>query len=246
MQSMPTDTAKPNPTKDKARRDMDVTNAPASPSAGGERLRPHRDDRVSQALMLLGTVMLNAPASPEILGIACELAASDIVGEWPMGAPSNLEAAQTSIRQGVADGQAPLLEAYRILFEGPQHLQAPPWGSVYLDPDSVIFGISTLDLRRWLKENGIQRDTSADRGRLPDDHIGNMLVLLGWLIAEKPQLVDGFLTEHLVPWAFRYLHLAQEASPSPFFRGCFLLAEETLAGLLQERGLTPPTRKLYF
>ena len=37
---------------------------------------------------------------------------------------------------------------YRRLFVGPQAKVAPPWGSVYLDKDQVIFGASTMEPKR--------------------------------------------------------------------------------------------------
>ncbi len=34
-------------------------------------------------------------------------------------------------------------------------LPAPPWGSVWLDKENVLFGDSTLALREWMRANGI-------------------------------------------------------------------------------------------
>ena len=41
------------------------------------------------------------------------------------------------IKQGLTQD---LTEQYQNLFIGPNELLAPPWGSVYLDPECVIFG----------------------------------------------------------------------------------------------------------
>ncbi len=52
-------------------------------------------------------------------------------------------------------------------------LPAPPWGSVWLDKESVLFGDSTLALRQWMRENGIALE--AD-GNEPEDHFGTVLL----------------------------------------------------------------------
>ncbi|MGB9098314.1 molecular chaperone TorD family protein [Erwinia sp.] len=36
---------------------------------------------------------------------------------------------------------------WQTLFIGPKAFKAPPWGSVYLDGESVLFGDSTHSLR---------------------------------------------------------------------------------------------------
>ncbi len=39
-------------------------------------------------------------------------------------------------------------------------LPSPPWGSVWLDRESVLFGDSTLALRQWMRESGIRFEVS--------------------------------------------------------------------------------------
>jgi TorA maturation chaperone TorD len=93
-----------------------------------------------------------------------------------------------------------------------------------------------------MRENGI---TARGTGREPEDHIGKMLLLAGWLAVEKPELVDGFLAEHLAPWAFRYLELLEEDAAQPFYRGLAVLADTTLRAIVDELGVRIHKKRLY-
>ena len=47
-------------------------------------------------------------------------------------------------------------------------------GSVWLDRENVLFGDSTLALRQWMRDNGIQ---FAMQQNEPEDHFGSLLLL---------------------------------------------------------------------
>lgn len=68
----------------------------------------------------------------------------------------------------------PLPEARQRLFIGPWALPAPPWGSVWLDKESVLFGDSTLALREWMRATGI---ALSEQRSEPEDHFGTLLLL---------------------------------------------------------------------
>ncbi|WP_417143225.1 Tat proofreading chaperone DmsD [Raoultibacter massiliensis] len=122
----------------------------------------------------------------------------------------------------------------RRLFVGPAKKPAPPWGSVYTDRECVVFGESTLALRRWMRENGIERTTDE---KTPEDHIGLMLVLLAWLAANKPELIEPYLQDHVLTWSSHFLDQLAEAAEHPFYEGLALLAKESLEGLQRELDL---------
>jgi TorA maturation chaperone TorD len=77
-----------------------------------------------------------------------------------------------------APADEPLTDAWQRLFIGPYALPAPPWGSVWLDRESVLFGDSTLALRQWMRENGIAFEMQQNE---PEDHFGTLLLLAAWL-----------------------------------------------------------------
>ena len=133
---------------------------------------------------------------------------------------------------------------YKRLFVGPGHFEAPAWGSVYLDPDEIVFGNSNLELCQWMRRNGIEI-REGEGGREPADHIGKMLVLLGWLAENKPDLIPEYLSDHLMPWVPRYLELLGEASPGTLYCGLAKLTAATLDGVTSELGVSASEKRLY-
>lgn len=122
-----------------------------------------------------------------------------------------------------------LADEYRRLFVGPAKKAAPPWGSVYTDRDQVVFGLSTLELREWLRKNGIEVRRSESEE--PEDHIGTMLELMAWLADNRPELLGDYLQHHLLTWAPHFLDIMQDATTDAFFAGLAALTRSTLLGI---------------
>ncbi len=73
-------------------------------------------------------------------------------------------------------------------------------GSVWLDRESVLFGDSTLALRQWMREKGIQFEMQQNE---PEDHFGSLLLMAAWL-AENGRQTE---CEELLAWhLFRGQH----------------------------------------
>ncbi len=119
-----------------------------------------------------------------------------------------------------------LVAAWQAQFIGPQHLMAPPWGSVYLDPDCIVFGQSTLELRYFLQQCQLQLDTGSNE---PEDHFGLLLLALV-VFLQKGDVSHAkiLLAIHLLPWGLHYLKLLIQYSEHPFIS---LLAHDTYAFL---------------
>jgi TorA maturation chaperone TorD len=190
-----------------------------------------------------------SPQEPEVQPLLDELRGLSSFDEWPFGTGEELDEAYRLIRAGlveVPDVTTPrnsLVREYQRLFIGPHHFNAPAWGSVYLDRESVLFGCSTLELRQWMREAGIA--VSSEK-REPEDHIGRMLLLLAWLAQEKPELIGEFLREHLMPWAPRYFELLEEDARQSFYQGMAMLTCATLTDMTDTLGIQAVKKKLYF
>lgn len=156
--------------------------------------------------------------------------------EWPFVGGEHAERYLAQMVQGLENGidDEDLVWEYRRLFIGPAKKPAPPWGSVYTDRECVVFGESTLALRQWMRENSIERTVDD---KTPEDHIGLMLVLLAWLAGNKPELVESYLTDHLLTWSSHFLDQLAAAAEQPFYEGLALLAKESLEGMQQELDL---------
>lgn len=131
---------------------------------------------------------------------------------------------------------------YRRLFVGPGHKAAPPWGSVYTDHDRVIFGLTTLDLRRWMREHGIER---LGGPKDPEDHIGLMLELMTWLARNRPADLDEYLQLHFLTWAPHFLARMENVTTHAFYRGLARLTRLSLEGVRDCRGLRVVEPRFY-
>ena len=124
---------------------------------------------IEQCALLLGTLFLERPALPHCKEIIRGLAAMNLAEEWPWGTAEDLHAVSEELAR---TGRADIHEtdrAYHRLFVGPRKLAAPPWGSVYLDSEAVVFGDSCLAISRWMRAQGIELHEAESRE--PIDHI---------------------------------------------------------------------------
>jgi TorA maturation chaperone TorD len=218
---------------------------------------------------ILGALFLQNPLDDNAFELLEDLATATPFTDWPFGSEDRRNTAWRLLREGLdatggtdpdnMDGTeanhedtAPygfttvrynLVRDYQRLFVGPHHFEAPAWGSVYLDKDQVLFGCSTLELRQWMRKNGITFNESKCE---PEDHIGKMLMLLGWLAKEKPSLIPEYLSEHLMPWAPRYLELLAANAKNPYYRGLAILTDITLEDITKSMNVTLINRKLYY
>ncbi|MDV5169291.1 molecular chaperone [Photobacterium rosenbergii] len=137
-----------------------------------------------------------------------------------------------------------LAREFSLLFEGLGEMPAPPWGSVYLDSESIVMGESTVEYRRFLASSGIALDTQM---REPDDQFGLMLLAFAQLLeSEKFDASTELLEQHLLPWAFRYLEVLQQVEGiSPFYPNLAQVTHLYLTSLVEELELSPAEKPLF-
>ena len=107
--------------------------------------------------------------------------------------------------------------AFNRLFVGPMALQAPPFASVYLDPEPLVMGGTTLTVREVYHALGL---ASTLEGVLPDDHIGLELDCAATMRAGLERVRDPllselhawFVAEHMAAWVPSFVRRV-EASP---------------------------------
>ena len=173
-------------------------------------------DAVVLSARTLGALFSYAPGSEQAAPLVAALREGSWQSQWPWPVANGLAA------QFALEDDEPLADAWQRLFIGPWALPAPPWGSVWLDKESVLFGDSTLALREWMRANGI--GLSEQRAE-PEDHFGTLL-LAAWL-CESGQ--DELLAWHLLPWSGRFLSVFIAGAGNPFYQALGQLAQETLA-----------------
>lgn len=202
---------------------------------------PQRLATIALTGRVLGVLFYQDPQGPDAAPLYATLADPTWTGQWPVQSPELI-----GIAQQMADGceLEPLAEAYQRLFIGPHALPAAPWGSVYLDKENVLFGDSMLELRMWMRANGIAHQLLQNE---PDDHIGTLLLLSAWLAEEGlEQKVDELLAWHLLPWVGRFLELFIEKSAHPFYQGLGELTRLTLAHWREGLLIPVATKELHY
>lgn len=198
------------------------------------------DDKTRAAIVLVGSTLgpffLHDPEhDAQVIKPGLEALATIEVQpaaeEWPFVSAEDAARALEKMRAGLENGidGEELVWEYRRLFVGPAAKPAPPWGSVYTDKDMVVFGASTMELRDWLRRQGIA--VAKGQSDEPEDHIGTMLTLLAWLAEERPELVEEFLSDHLLTWSSHFLAQLEEAAEQPFYEGLASLARLSLEGM---------------
>lgn len=172
---------------------------------------------------MLGALFYYAPESAEAAPLVAVLTRDGWETQWPLPEAS-LAPLVTAFQ---AQSEETRAQAWQRLFVGPWALPSPPWGSVWLDRESVLFGDSTLALRQWMREKGIQFEMQQNE---PEDHFGSLLLMAAWLAENGRQTeCEELLAWHLFPWSTRFLDVFIEKAEHPFYRALGELARLTLA-----------------
>ncbi len=181
-----------------------------------------RDDFAVTA-RVLGALFYYSPESHETAPLVQALLNDDWQAQWPLDA----EALAPVAAMFKTHSEESLPQAWQRLFIGPYALPSSPWGSVWLDRESVLFGDSTLALRQWMRENGIQFEMQQNE---PEDHFGSLLLLAAWLAEnDRHHECEQLLAWHLFPWSSRFLDVFIDHAGHPFYQALGQLARLTLA-----------------
>lgn len=162
--------------------------------------------------------------------------------EWPFALPSLANI--NPLLQSSAQKDEPLSEVWQRLFIGPYALPAPPWGSVWLDKERIVFGDSTVELRQWMRAKGIEPVTTQKE---PEDHFGLILMLAAWLAEQNRRAdLEELLAWHLLPWSTHFLDVLIAKANSDFYCALAILAKETLYGYRLGLTLAVAEKTIYF
>lgn len=194
------------------------------------------------ALKLLGSLLRLKPSDVK-LNDFFELINNESLSEiWPFGEEAELVQINRQFKAHKQDKNLDL--HWQRLFIGPEHLCAPPWGSVYLDPEQIVFGESCLQLAKFLAQQGMVVNTGVNE---PEDHIGLMFwYLAGLLEKNRYEAIQTLLSTHILPWAYRYLTLLHENAQVAYFEGVAALAELSLKALTIQYEARSEKREIYF
>ncbi|MFA9438217.1 Tat proofreading chaperone DmsD [Uliginosibacterium sp. sgz301328] len=179
---------------------------------------------ISASCRILGALFYLSPADASVQPFLGFLAEHALPEAWPFGASLELERVQTLMAQDLDRDR--LARAYQRLFIGPDHLEAPPWGSVYMSEDSTLCADSLLDLRAFFAAEQVRLDMRLNE---PEDHIGLLFWAIAWLADQQsPAAISALLDKHMLPWSNTYFSRLAMAAEHPFYVGLSQLASLTL------------------
>lgn len=196
------------------------------------------------AFSLLGDLFLGPPTAAS----AARLAAADPFRDWPIEPRTAAGEAGLGIMRSETRALAPsrlreLERDYLRLFEGPGRPLAPPYESVHLGTEGLLFDALTLDVREQYARWGLE---VARKGRVPDDHIAHELHFAAHLAGAAAAALgagdegrakkalaglEGFLSRHLGRWAPAFAARAAAGARTGFYRGTALLLGDAVASL---------------
>ncbi|WP_240206100.1 MULTISPECIES: molecular chaperone TorD family protein [Vibrio] len=137
-----------------------------------------------------------------------------------------------------------LNQDFFLLFEGGEAMLAPPWGSVYMDREEVIFGDTTVAYRQFLRDHDIALDTGM---REPEDQIGLMLFAVSQLVEQEHDIesVKALFSQHLLTWCYRYFELVEKHASTQSYKQLAALVSQWCEAVQELLNITPLAVKLY-
>ena len=166
-----------------------------------------------------------------------------VLDDWPLGADQETVRGLRALRVGAMTPRGELVVDHRDLFEGPDHVLACPYESVYLSDEHLTFEQETRNVRGFYQRFGLQ---APSLGTEPDDHIGlelsfiSSLCVLGLdaIEASDPDAetamiasVGDFLEQHLLRWVDDCLDRVVQNATTDFYRGLGHLTRGTVRQL---------------
>lgn len=166
-----------------------------------------------------------------------------VLADWPLEADEDTARGLQALRSGATTPLDVLLVDHRDLFEGPDHVLACPYESVYLSEEHLTFEEQTLNVRAFYNRFGVE---APSVGREPDDHIGLELSFISHLCVLGIDAIDSadadaetaiiasigdFLEQHLLRWVDDCLDRVVENASTDFYRGLGYLTRGTVRQL---------------
>ncbi|SDB84130.1 Tat proofreading chaperone TorD [Sanguibacter gelidistatuariae] len=186
-------------------------------------------DRMAAAFTTLSRVLLVPPA-PEVLD---QLRDADLLSQWPaLPSPESRDGINQLLESAQAGEDArDVRRDFNQLFVGPERMTAPPYESVHLSEDKLVFEQETFLVRAAYAAFGL----AAPRlNQEPDDHIGLEMGFVAELCVRGLDALDGadelelrrvlagvatFLDDHLLAWGPQCLTLVMGEATTCFYRG---------------------------
>lgn len=182
----------------------------------------------SMLLYFSGSFILNQPQESCI----SELASSNIFRKMPLESsnPNFLLAASylKKIDKHSLVNYEKILDDHLKLFGGMGSPKAPPYESVYMSDEHLMYQKQTTEVKRIYETYGWR---SSLNGKVPEDHLGIELQFLNLLLEKYHEIDDSichnelskdinkFIDIHLITWIHQWNRNIQQHAASDFYKG---------------------------
>lgn len=178
--------------------------------------------KIAQSLNILAIFFRYAPDTENFQAVA-RYFESDWTSSWAVNIPEKYDLSALS------DLARLPLDAWKRHFGIEYNLAVPPWGSVYTDPEEVLYGESTMRLQSELGALGIEFALSEKE---PVDHIGLIfMVMANIALSGQLDYLSDFQEKHLTPWVNEYVCKLRDNVDSSAILAIIDLVEVTLRGV---------------
>ena len=195
----------------------------------------------SMACSFLSGIFLDPPTEAFLLALRDK----NLIDEW-LVRPHNpaskrgINLCRKTLNKNIGLQAKALAEDFTRLFFGPGTALAPPYESMYVGKEKILFDTSTLEVRDFYRKLGFGIKAL---NQMPDDHIGLELAFLSRLCGlsgtarrddqNMAHSIACFLNDHTLRWGDRFADLVEKHALSDFYRGAAFLLKGTLEALAE-------------
>ena len=147
------------------------------------------------------------------------------------------------------------VEYTRLFITAYPRIPAPPYASIYLENDRLVWGNTTVEALETYREAGLK--VSDDFRDVPD-HIAAELEFVSYLISsqleakekgnnerhsEMSSIQERFLVDHLLKWSISFFDIVIESTGAIFYRESSALARNLMKAEMSRLSMEDPLRK---
>ena len=183
---------------------------------------------------LLGSLLYSEPSVEDIAIIKDQ----ELFLELPFAADNETalkgqEQMQSWLNSGTSAELASAAKSdWVILLMAIDKVVAPPWGSVYLDREKLLFTEETLYVRRYYEHYGFELKNKYSE---PDDHLGLELQFIAALLKQdRMEAVLDFAKTYILSWICEWSKDVQEHARVDYYRALANLAVGGIQSLFEE------------
>ena len=191
---------------------------------------------------ILGACFVFHPVKEPASRAFAMLRGMDVASDWPFGDDRLREQAADRLERSGSEFPGAVSEEFVRLLRGAGFSPAPPWGSVYMDRDKVMYGRTWVVLRDWMRSHAIDGRYAEND---PEDQFGRLLMMASAVARERADLLCELLGDQILCWSDRFLDAFLEAARTEAYRGVALLCKATLADVRGLLAVEPAHRRLY-